>query len=228
LPVDAVRNPLASWGGIAPEDLDEVKLTAPAAMRAHSERAVTEDDYARAAMLHPNVAKAVATFRWTGTWHTVFLTIDPKGSGELPEEMQEDVREWVTRFVQTGYDLEIDPPRYVPVELGVEVCVATGHFRTDVENAIFAKLSRTRGGFFDPDRFSFGEPLYLSQVYAAITAVEGVASAEVTGFHRYGEPGVSELARGAIVVGRTEVIRLDNDPNFPDNGILKLTLRSGK
>jgi hypothetical protein len=228
LPIDAVRNPLASWGGTAPEDLDEVKLTAPAAMRAHSERAVTEDDYARAAMLHPNVAKAVATFRWTGTWHTVFLTIDPKGSGELSDALQESVREWVTRFVQTGYDLEIDPPRYVPVELGVEVCVAPGHFRTDVENAIAAALSRTRGGFFDPDRFSFGESLYLSQVYAAITAVEGVSSAEVTQFHRYGDPPAGELSRGAISVGRTEVIRLDNDPNFPDHGLLKLTLRSGK
>lgn len=227
LPVDAVRNPLASWGGIAPEDLDEVRLTAPAAMRAHSERAVTEEDYARAAMLHPNVSSAVAAFRWTGTWHTVFLTIDPKGRGELTEDVQESVREWVTRFLQTGYDLEIDPPRYVPVTLGVEVCAAPGHFRSDVEKAILAALSRA-GGFFDPDRFSFGEPLYLSQIYAAITAVEGVASAKVTKFHRYGEPSVADLNRGAIVVGRTEVIRLDNDPNFPDNGILELTLRSGK
>ena len=72
------------------------------------------------------------------------------------------------------------------------------------------------------------EPLYLSQVYAAITAVEGVGSAEVTEFHRYGDPPAGELSRGAIGVGRTEVIRLDNDPNFPDNGLLKLTLRSGK
>jgi predicted phage baseplate assembly protein len=227
LPIDAVRNPLASWGGVAPEDLDEVRLTAPAAMRAHSERAVTEDDYARAAMRHPLVANAVATFRWTGTWHTVFVTVDPKGRADLTDELQESVREWLTRYVQTGYDLEIDPPRYVPVELEVDVCVAPGHFRTHVEQAIASTLS-AKGGFFDPDRFSFGEPLYLSQVYAAIAAVEGVSAAEVTAFHRYGDPPAGELARGAIAVGRTEVIRLDNDPNFPDNGLLKLSLRSGK
>jgi hypothetical protein len=71
-------------------------------------------------------------------------------------------------------------------------------------------------------------PLYLSQVYAAITSVDGVSSAEVTAFHRYGNPPAGELSRGAIAVGRTEVIRLDNDPNFPDNGLLKLSLRSGK
>jgi hypothetical protein len=228
LPIDEVRNPLASWGGIAPENLDEVKLTAPAAMRARSERAVTEDDYAKAAMLHPLVSKAVATFRWTGTWHTVFVAVDPKGSTDLTPELEDSVREWLTRYLQTGYDLEIDPPRYVPVELTLEVCVAPGHFRTDVEEAINAALSRGAGGFFDPDRFTFGQPLYLSQVYAAVTSIEGVSAAEVLQFHRYGDPPAGELQRGAIVVGRTEIIRLDNDPNFPDNGVFHLDMRSGK
>lgn len=228
LPVDGVRNPLASWGGIAPEDLDEVKLTAPAAMRARSERAVTEDDYAKAAMQHPLVSKAVATFRWTGTWHTVFVTIDPKAHTDYTPELEDSVREWLTRYLQTGYDLEIDPPSYVPVALTIEVCAAPGHFRTDVEEAIYAALGRGAGSFFDPDRFTFGQPLYLSQVYAAVMAVEGVLAAEVLEFHRYGDGPAGELQRGAVVVGRTEVIRLDNDPNFPDNGILRLDMRSGK
>jgi hypothetical protein len=43
---------------------------------------VTEEDYARAAEKHPEVRKAVATFRWTGSWHTVFLAIDPEGQSE--------------------------------------------------------------------------------------------------------------------------------------------------
>ncbi len=226
--LETVRNPLPSWGGVAPETLDEVRLTAPAAMRSRTTRAVTEEDYAKAAMKHPLVSKAVATFRWTGTWHTVFVTIDPKGHGEVTDELQDSVRDWLTRYLQTGYDLEIDPPKYVPVQLKVEVCVAPGHFRTDVEEALLEAMSARAGGFFHPDRFSFGQPLYLSQVYAAVTAVEGVTAAEVLAFHRYGDPPAGELQRGAIAIGRTEVIRLDNDRNFPDNGILELDLRSGK
>lgn len=224
----SIRNPLPSWGGIGPEDLDEVRLTAPAAMRTRSERAVTEDDYALAAMKHPSVSKAVATFRWTGTWHTVFVTIDPKGRGEVTDELQDDVRQLLDRYSQLGYDIEIDPPAYVPIEMDVEVCVAPGHFRSDVEAAVLAGLSSKVGGFFHPDRFTFAQPLYLSQVYAVVGAVEGVSSAEVTSFHRYGDPPAGELERGAITVGRTQVVRLDNDPNFPDNGILRLDMRSGK
>jgi hypothetical protein len=226
--VDALRNPLPSWGGVPPETLDEVRLTAPATLRTRSDRAVTEDDYARAAMLHPQVSKAVATLRWTGTWHTVFVTIDPKGRLETTEKLQESVKEWLTGVLQTGYDLEIDPPAYVPVELEVDVCVKPGHFRSDVEKDVLAALASSGSGFFHPDRFTFGQPLYLSQIYAAVMKVEGVAAVEVTALHRYGDGPAGELARGALTVGRTEVIRLDNDPNFPDNGVLRILTGSGK
>ena len=40
-------------------------------------RAVTEDDYATAALTIAGVAGAVASFRWTGSWYTVFIGIDP-------------------------------------------------------------------------------------------------------------------------------------------------------
>lgn len=73
----ALRNPLPAWGGTDPQPLEQVKLLAPEAFRAVQYRAVTEADYANAAELWPEVSQAVATFRWTGSWYTVFITIDP-------------------------------------------------------------------------------------------------------------------------------------------------------
>ncbi|HEX7151252.1 MAG TPA: putative baseplate assembly protein [Thermoanaerobaculia bacterium] len=224
----SLRNPMPSWGGVAPETLDEVRLTAPATLRTRSDRAVVEEDYARAAMQNPRVSKAVATFRWTGTWHTVFVTVDPKGRVELLPDLEKSIGETLLRVVQTGYDFEINSADYVPVELEVEVCVKQGHFRTDVEADVLEALSSREGGFFHPDRFTFGQPLYLSQIYAAVMKVEGVTAAEVTALHRYGDGPAGELARGALAVGRTQVIRLDNDPNFPDNGVLRVRMGSGK
>jgi hypothetical protein len=153
--------------------------------------------------------------------------VDPKGRTELKPEAQEQIKEGLTRYLQTGYDLEIDPPVYIPVELEIEVCVKPGHFRAHVERAVLDALG-SRDGFFHPDRFTFGEPLYLSQVYEVVTAVSGVMAAEVTKFQRWGDEAAGELQRGAIAVGRTQVIRLDNDPSFPDNGVLRLDMRSGK
>jgi hypothetical protein len=232
--VSAARNPLPAWGGVDPEPIDQVKQLAPAAFHAEQLRAVTEDDYARAAEKHPEVAKAVATFRWTGSWHTVFITIDPVGRTDVPRDLQERVQDWVVRFTQAGYDLEIDPPTFVPLEIEVDICVAPTHFRAHVQEALLLVLlpsqavSQGQRGFFHPDNYSFGQSLYLSQLYAALEAVEGVDSAEVKVFKRFGKLPNNELAQGYIPMGRLEVVRLDNDPSLPENGVLRLNMLGGK
>ncbi|HUM80969.1 MAG TPA: hypothetical protein PLQ38_04245, partial [Methanothrix sp.] len=83
-------------------------------------------------------------------------------------------------------------------------------------------------GFFHPDKFTFGQSLYLSQLYAAIQSIEGVESASIKVFKRYGRDPAGELEEGCISVHRLEVIRLDNDPSFPENGVLRLNLWGGR
>jgi hypothetical protein len=229
----AVRNPLPAWGGTEPESLDQVKLLAPAAFRASQHRAVTEEDYAHAAELQPEVAQAVATFRWTGSWYTVFITVDPFGRNNVPQELRDRVRDWVTSFTQAGYDLEINAPVYVPLDIAIDICVTPYHFRGDVEQALLIALENQAHpdgttGFFYPDRFGFGQPLYLSQLYAAVMAVEGVESASAKRFQRFGKVAQHELEQGYIAMDRLEIARLDNDRNFPENGVLTLNMGGGK
>jgi hypothetical protein len=225
--VGGVRNPLPASGGVDPESSDRVKQLAPAAFRAVQHRAVTADDYARIAERHPGVSRAVATFRGTGSWHTVFVAIDPKGRTDVPRELERRLRNWIYAHTQAGYDLEIEGPVFVPLELEVTVCVGEEHFRADVEQAVLEALS-ARGGFFDPDNFSFGDPLYLSVLYAALERIEGVDSSQVTVFKRYAKVATDELETGVVKTARTEVLRLDNDPNFPERGILRLRMAGGR
>jgi hypothetical protein len=240
-PVLSVRNPLPAWGGVDPQPIEQVKQLAPAAFRAEQFRAVTEDDYARAAEKHPLVSKAVAQFRWTGSWHTVFITVDPRGQAEVTPELKQRVKDWVTRFTLAGYDLEIRPPIYVALDIEADVCVKPDHFRSDVEQAVLRALSSRRSadgtlGFFHPDQFTFGQALYLSRLYAAVEAVQGVDSAIVTRFRRFDQfdpetarpATASNLAHGFISIGGLEVLRVDDDPNFPENGTLRLHMRGGK
>ena len=231
--ISGVRNPLPAWGGVEPESTAKVRRLAPAAFRAEQKRAVTEADYAAAAEKHPDVSKAVATFRWTGSWHTVFVTVDPVGRTDLPLSLQTRIHDWVVRFTQAGYDLEIDPPIFVPLEIEIDVCAARDHFRGHVQEAVAEALSNRRRsdgqrGFFHPDNLTFGQALYLSQLYAAIEAVEGVDSAEVKVFKRFGKTANNELEQGYIPADRLEVVRLDNDPNFEENGVLRLNMLGGK
>ena len=76
--------------------------------------------------------------------------------------------------------------------------------------------------------FTFGQPLYLSRLYAAVERVEGVESVAVRKLTRYGEPDAGELAKGVLAVGPWEIVRLDNDPSFVEHGVLTVTAMGGK
>src|SRR5262245_12777525 len=241
--IDAVRNPLPARGGVAAETIEEVRRYAPQAFRAEQFRAVTEADYVAAACRLPEVAGAVATFRWTGSWYTVFVGVDPrdaadlirqsKGLIQLSPRLVERVRAHLTRFRLAGYDLEIRPPRFVPLEIDLEVCVAPDHFRGDVGRAVAAALSNRIlpggvRGFFHPDEFTFGQPVYLSRLYATIERVEGVDSVIVRTFRRYGQRDQGELQSGVMAIAPGEIAQLDNDPNFMENGVLRIVTLGGK
>jgi predicted phage baseplate assembly protein len=228
-----VRNPLPASGGSDREPLERVRQFAPQAFR-QQERAVTEADYAAAAERHPEVQKAAATFRWTGSWYTVFVTIDRQGGLPVTADVEfvQAIRDHLEQFRLAGYDLEINDPVFVPLDLALLVCVAPGYFRSDVKARLLAALGQRelpggQRGFFHPDEFTFGQPVYLSRIYQAAMAVTGVASVEVKRFHRYRHKPTGELDDGLIAPALLEIVRLDNDLNFPENGRLELELHGG-
>ena len=81
---------------------------------------------------------------------------------------------------------------------------------------------------FCPDRFTFGQTVYLSTVYAAARKITGVTSIAATVFQPQGVPTPMFLAMGEIPLGPFQVARLDNDRSLPDHGQLTLTMQGGK
>ena len=109
------------------------------------------------------------------------------------------------------------------------------HFRGDVAREICERFSSRllaggRRGFFHPDEWTFGQPVYLSRVVAAVSEVPGVASVVTRRLHRLGETEPPELVPedGVLEVAERQVVVLDNDPNFPENGKLELELGGGR
>jgi hypothetical protein len=233
-----VRNPLPAKGGTDPESMDEVRLYAPQAFRTQ-ERAVTEEDYAKVTERHPEVQKAVAIRRWTGSWYTMFVTVDRKGGRPVSPVFEAKLRQFLERFRLAGHDLEIDGPRFVPLDIVLTVCVAHGFFRSDVKQALLKTFSNQdlpdrRRGLFHPDNFTFGQPVYLSQIIAKAMAVPGVQWVDVDDsgdkpnrFRRWGEPAHGEIDKGMIEIARLEIARLDNDPSLPENGKIDFIMEGG-
>jgi len=230
--IDKIRNPLPAQGGFEPESIEQVRQSAPGAFRVQ-ERAVTPDDYAMMAKRYPGVQNAVATFRWTGSWHTVFVTIDRLGGLEVDASFKENMRKHLENYRMAGYDMEIDSPIYISLEIEILICVKPDYFRSHVEEALLAVFNNRampdgRSGVFHPDNFTFGQTVYLSPLYASAQAVDGVSSIQITTFQRQGIPDSVALNAGKLILGRLEIARLDNDPDFPEHGVFRLNLVGGK
>ncbi len=226
-----VWNPLPAVGGVDPESMEQVRQFAPQAFRVQ-ERAVTPADYVEVTQRRPDVQRAAATYRWTGSWYTAFVTVDRVAGLPVDARLEADLRDHLNRYRLAGYDLEINDPIPVPLDMALQVCVKPGHFRSDVKQALLRAFSNGmlpdgRRGFFHPDNFTFGQPLYLSHVYEAALAVPGVESVVVQKFQRRGKKAQGELAAEVLKVGPYEVIRLDNDPNFPENGKIEFVVEGG-
>jgi hypothetical protein len=227
-----VRNPMAAAGGVDPEDIEVVRRDAPEAFRTQ-ERAVTPADYAAAAERQIDVQRAAATFRWTGSWHTVFVSADRYGGLAVDRRISTKLRSNLERVRMAGYDLEVYNPRYVPLEVELHVCVNPGYFRADVLQAVQKKLSSDMLpdgtlGIFHPDNFTFGQPVYLSPIVAAAQAVEGVDAVRPEVFRRMFGASPTSLIDGVIPIGGMEIGQLAQNPNFRERGTLKIHSGGGK
>jgi hypothetical protein len=230
----AVTNPLPATGGRDLESRDHARRIAPETFQKPLV-AVTEDDYRAAALeftLPGNrkpIQNAKANFRWTGSWLTLTLAVDPKA-----DEKFETLRRPLIDFLNTrrlaGYDLRVIGAIDVPVELAIEFCLKPGFIPADVQEAIEQALSNAelpggKKGLFHPDNFSFGDFLYVSRIFAAVMAVPGVESAQITRLAtlhaaRPDRDTQRNLLQGYLAAGSDQIVRLDNDRNFPERGTL--------
>ena len=230
-----VRNPLGARGGLDPQSVAEARLLAPGTIQARRERAVAAEDYAELARRdNPALLGAAANLRWTGSWHEVHVAVDPSGGAVAGAQVCAEVERSLERYRRIGHDLAVVEARQVPLLLRLKVCVLPHHLRAHVAAAVLEMLgNRTLGdgrtGLFHPDRLRFGQSVRLSRIVAAVQAVDGVETVAVLALARLEHPGdMVALETGTLDIAPGEIARLDNDPNFPENGKLELTMGGGR
>ena len=230
--IKSCTNPLPATGGTDPETNDQIRRRAPQAFLTQ-ERAVTMTDYQSVTETNPLVDQAVATLRWTGSWYTVFIAVEPEGGGNLTPTLRKALKQNVERYRLAGQDLELDSPQYLSLQIELDVCVDPSYFQKDVQQGLLLILgsgimANGQKGLFYPDNFTFGQTVYLSPIYAAARTVAGVVSVTATIFQLQGVNSASYLAAGEIKLGPLQVARLANDPSYPDHGQLTLNMEGGK
>lgn len=230
--VSTITNPLASIGGLPPETAAEARQLAPEAFRALTFRAVRPPDYAEAAERLDWVQRAGATFRWTGSWLTAFVTPDPLGAFALSPARRVQLERWLDRFRQAGRETHASDPVFANLDLDVtarlEDSAYAGEVRAAVMLALFARPTPTRSaGFFDPDNFTFGQPLHRSALEAVIQNVPGICAVETILLRRRGWTTWAPWTDLSYMIAANEIIRLQNDPRYPERGSFRLKLLGG-
>jgi len=233
----SVTNPMAASGGTVPEPMAEAKLNAPHAWRFGPQalmRAITPEDYAAIAGRNPMLQRAAARFAWSGSWYEAEVALDPRAAfAHRGQALVGEAATALEPFRRIGHELDPQLAIPVPLDLAIEVCIKPDYQRGHVRQALLdafgnRALPGGRMGLFHPDRLSFGQPVYLSQLIAAAHAVPGVAHATVTRLERQFEGPAGEIEAGHLALGPFEVAQLENDPNHPDRGRLAITVTGGR
>jgi hypothetical protein len=209
--------------------------------RRWKERALLEAADPGICMLPFRQLQAVkSSLRWNGSWYTAQVALDPEDTETPGAALISEITDYLSPFRRIGHDLLVQPARYVPITLALTVCVLPDYLRGHVEGAVLDILSNRRLpdgrlGFFHPDNLSFGDGIYVSRLLAAVQAVPGVMDVTINELERFeiSEPLHDVMdeevpANSVLELGPLEIARLDNDPDFPENGRLVLNVRGGR
>ena len=222
----AVTNPFAITTGVAPESAESVKHLAPEAFRAETFRAVRDEDYRAYAERIPGVQQAGAKARWTGSWLSEFVTVDPAGAFSLSTDLRTEVQRVMDCVRQVGREVFVRDPRYLSLDLEIEICVQPSAHAGQVQERVTDALTIRKPGlyarkpFFHPDNFTFGTPLYRTALEAAVQAVPGVLAVEEIRIRVRGITDWRIFDEDVFAVSDDQILRVQNDPRFPGHGSL--------
>lgn len=243
--IAAIWNPFDFRSGRAPEPVSEIIRRVPEAYRSHQLRAITLEDYARRAEDLPGVAHAHAAYAWTGSWRTVRVAIDPLGTNVLSEDLRFRIAAHLNAVRLIGEDIEVRQATYVPLDIFVRICAHPDYWPEDLRRALQLEFSDgwtpdRRPGLFNPDQWTFGQALNVSQIIGRALSVPGVGRVlqvrvrRLHGLHGASLQTITVSDEDAlplldkIEVRPAEIIQVANDPSRLETGRLNVEIIGGR
>lgn len=223
-------NPLSLTNGRAPEPASEIIRKAPEAFNARQLRAVTLSDYVKRAEELPEVSHAAASYSWSGSRRVVRVVVDPSGSTNLSPAAYKKIFQYLSAVKLIGDDLEIRPPRFVPLEILVTLCIKPEFWKDDIEFLLGQNFSDDythdgRLAFFHPDRWTFGQSLRAVEIIGEIMKIPELDHVISVEMKRRGQAG-SSIEK--IDVNFNEIILVKSDPAHVETGIIQFDVQGGR
>ena len=178
LGVRSVSNPLPSSGGVDPQGLDSGRDNATLAIMTLG-RVVSLEDYQDFALAVTGIGKALATWTWDGQQRVVVLTVaGAAGPIDQSDSTITTLQGSIAACSEPGVNVFV--LAYAPIYFQVDAVVQIDptYQVALVKPAIEAALRQT----FSFQARTFGQPVFQSEVVAAIQDVPGVVDVVVAIF----------------------------------------------
>jgi len=227
--IDAITNPLMAKGGRDSETNEQIKINAPQDYQTIAYRAVRPEDYEEISERLDWVQNTGASFRWTGSWPTVFVTPDPFDEVGLSTENRDELQALMERVRQAGRDVCVKNPAYANIDLEIKICASPDSYIGDVNERVIIALFGNKHviGFFDPDNFTFGSALSRAALIATIQDVQGVHAVDGMRIRRRGWFDWHSFNEYALRVADNELINVTNNRFMPEQGAVRLIMEGG-
>ena len=172
--VKNVTNFLPSDGGAEPETMARARQTAPGTVRTFG-RAVALRDFEDTALLAGEVAKAVATWVWTGERRAIHVTVAAQQGATFLAQGLARLRATLATERDPNHKLILDNYSAVAVVIAATLYIEDQYVRDTVLDAAKATLLDA----LSFEKRQFAQPVYSSDIIAALQGVNGVRAVDL-------------------------------------------------
>lgn len=196
LGVSRVVNPEAAAGAADPQTVAETRENAPLTVLT-LDRIVSLRDHEDFARSFAGIGKALATWTWNGNARGVLITIAGSNGEEIADDavLRTNLLAAIAKSGDPSVRVVVRSYRSVPFTVRGTFAVDPDYLVANVRAAIEAAL----GERFSFAARSFGQPVTLSEVVAAVQSVPGVVAVDIDSIHRVegGTAGLDPLIANA-------------------------------
>jgi hypothetical protein len=209
-----VTNAAPAIGGSDPETTNQIRVSAPASLRA-ANRAVTLQDYADLSLSVSGIGKANA---YAEIWTSVTVYIAPSrssvdsdvapGLDDLGDptieydRLKEDLENYLSDKILLGTTVTIQPPTYVDLIITLQYVKLDQYTTAEVELSLKQALLTS----FGYNGMKFQDTIYPQDIEFSLNQVPGVKTVKVTSLHIQGDTGLKTVTGAA-----NEVFRFQED-----------------
>ena len=207
-----VANPKPATGGANRESIEHAVMHAPGVFRS-LKRAVTADDYEALALNFKGVGKVRAE---KTNWNNVTLFVAPAGGGQVSDVLEANLLAYFEDKRPVSTIIEIKDVDYVKIFVTATVGVQSFYSQEDIKE----KVKQAAGKLLAFENVDFGQTIYLSKLFEAIEAIEGVEFVNITEFRREGklpnegQPPENFESSGKLLLDSNEIPAMPDDPAY--------------